>query len=108
MGCRWTLVGSGTGRERRLLEIGKLVLTAALADVSGLGIKSRDQACDIPNALPQRVINRIWVLYKTGLPEKKFFLAKGLFRAPEPNLIVREFEAEDDLAGCCAQGHAAR
>lgn len=54
------------------------MLALALAEVSGHAIKSREEARATLNTLPQRVIGRIWVLDKTGLPDYRFYVTKGL------------------------------
>ena len=46
----------------------KLVLQAALVNVSDLAITTRQQAEEIMNALPDPVVTRVWVMYRTGLP----------------------------------------
>jgi len=43
------------------------------------------------DALPQTVIDRIWVLYKTGLPDR--------FYIPQPNQMMCRAEEEGDRHG---------
>ena len=73
----------------------KTILTAALTEVSGLPVVAGD-AVQIMAALPDPVIARTWVLYRTGLPDAKFFTTKGLYRAPDPvDFSAREAANEE-------------
>lgn len=74
--------------------IARSALSVALEDVSGTSVTS-EGASLIVGALPQSVLTRMWVLYKAGLPEDRFFKTKGLFRAPEPNKITRQVQREE-------------
>ena len=74
-------------------------LTAALTEVSGLPISSREHAAAILGALPLPVISRMWVLYRTGLPESRFFSTRGLYRAPDPSKIIFKAAEEEERRG---------
>ena len=53
-------------------------------------------AGDILNVLPDPVITRVWVMYRTGLPESLFFTTRGLYRAPDTSALARQFATEMD------------
>lgn len=72
------------------------LLNLALTEVSSLVIDSREKAAAIISVLPQTVVSRVWLLYRAGLPEDRFFSTKGLYRAPEPNAIVQRAAEEEE------------
>jgi hypothetical protein len=69
-------------------DLRRAILTTALTEVSGKVIDSREDAALILGALPKTVVARIWILYRSGLPEERFFSTRGLYRAPDPNEVV--------------------
>jgi hypothetical protein len=74
----------------------KAILRAAMVEVSGLPIESREQAGEILNTLPDPIISRVWVMYRTGLPKSQFFLTRGLYLAPEPSALATQRAGEQD------------
>ena len=80
----------------------KAALAAALIAVSGLTLRTED-AQTVIHSLPDPVRNRLWVLYKAGLPEDRFFTTRGLYSAPEPaalaSRIHRGEQEQDTVAG---------
>jgi hypothetical protein len=65
----------------------KVILAAAMTEVSGLPISSRDHALSILTVIPKPVLDRVWVLYKSGIPEDRFFTTKGLYRSPDTHQL---------------------
>lgn len=74
----------------------KIILAAAMVDVSNFLIVDPAHATTVLEALPQTVLDRIWVLYKSGLPEDRFFSTRGLYRAPDPNSVKKIAEDDED------------
>lgn len=91
-----------TWREEYTLQIpvGKSqvrpVLIAALEEVSGLPVKTRDEATKIVNALPTPVASRVFRIYKGSLPPSRFFETAGVYRAPEPSIYVKRIAQTED------------
>jgi hypothetical protein len=73
----------------------RVILTAALVTAGDLAIPKED-APKIVAALSNPVINRVWLMYKVGLPEDRFFTTRGLYRAPQPNVVARHHQDEED------------
>jgi hypothetical protein len=71
-------------------------LAAALVEVSGLKVNTAEEAMKVLDAMPQSVINRVFVLYKGGLPEPRIFSTVGLYKAPEPSRFVKKFEEVEE------------
>jgi hypothetical protein len=92
-----------TWREESSLKIPKgksqvrPVLAAALVNVSGLEVKSPEEAGRVVAALPQPVAERVYRIYKGLLPPNWKFETAGLYRAPEPSIYVKRVVAEDDV-----------
>jgi hypothetical protein len=62
----------------------KVILAAALVDISGLPIAGSDSR-KVINAIPESVLWRIWVLYRGNLPSDRYFSSGGLYQAPDQN-----------------------
>lgn len=93
----------GSGAEGR-----KAVLAAALTEVSGFTIPSAIEANRILGTVPVPVQNRLWVLYRAGVAEDRFFSTKGLYRAPDPRQLHRaQEETEDQRANAVDRSMAA-
>jgi hypothetical protein len=73
----------------------KTVLASALVEVSGLPIPSPADALRILSTVPVPVLNRVWVLYRSGVAEDRFFSTTGLYRAPDPHQLNQIQEASD-------------
>lgn len=74
----------------------KRVLAAAMTEVSGLPITSREDAALILTTIPVTVLNRVWILYRGGITEDRFFSTTGLYRAPDPHQLSNIQEAADE------------
>jgi hypothetical protein len=70
----------------------RTILSHALTEVSGLTVKSVAEAQRILEAVPATVVYRVFVIYKSSLPQSKIFTTMGLYRAPEPNRMAKKFE----------------
>jgi hypothetical protein len=60
------------------------LLASALAEVSGLKIKSPEEADKLLAAVPPSVLRRVFVLWRGGGPAPRKFMTQGLYRAPDP------------------------
>jgi hypothetical protein len=78
----------------------RVLLSAALAEVSGLQIQTFEEAYRILETLPSQVIGRVFVMYKGSLPKPKTFKLTPLYKAPEPssymNRVAEDENKEDD------------
>jgi len=70
----------------------RTMLAHALMSVSGLSVPSVEEATKVLDAIPQSVINRVFILYKGDTPEPRLFTTTGLYKAPEPSKLVRKYE----------------
>lgn len=70
----------------------RTLLAHALAEVSGLKVTTVDEATKVLDALPQSVVNRVFILYKGETPEPRLFTTTGLYKAPEPHKFVKKYE----------------
>lgn len=78
------------------LDARKLVLAAAMTEVSGLPIASRADATLILSTIPMPVLNRVWVLYRAAMEEDRFFSTTNLYRAPEPHELRQLHEGSEE------------
>jgi hypothetical protein len=67
------------GRDSR-----RVLLAAALAEVSGLKIKNFDDAYRVLKALSDPVLHRVFLIYKGKQPPTRMFTTRNLYKAPEP------------------------
>jgi hypothetical protein len=70
----------------------RTLLSHALEEISGLKVTSVDEATKVLTALPQSVINRVFILYKGETDEPRLFTTTGLYKAPEPHRFVKKYE----------------
>jgi len=70
-------------------------LAHALADVSGFKIESKADAGKILAQLPPAIFWRIWILYRGGLPDDRFFSTEGLFKAPDQKAYIKRIVEEE-------------
>jgi len=71
-------------------------LAYALDEISGFKISSPAEAIKVMNAIPLSVISRVFILYRAAFPEPRIFSTVGLYKAPEPNKVVRKFEEVEE------------
>jgi hypothetical protein len=70
----------------------KTILSYALVEVSGLKVKSREEAMKVLRPLPSAVVQRCFVMYKGSFPMPRRFSTMGLYKAPEPGRLVKRME----------------
>ena len=83
-----------TWREESALDgssknIVRLMLAAALEEVSGIKVKTPAEATKVIAALPLPVANRVFRIYRGLLPKNRKFQTGNLYRAPEPSVYVK-------------------
>jgi hypothetical protein len=84
----------------------RVVLTAALVEVFRVGytpfpVSDSATAGELLRPIPPPVLQRVWIAYKAGLEENRFFSTKRLYRAPGVkayNQRVRVEESAEDAA----------
>lgn len=74
----------------------RTMLAYALDEVSGLKITSIAEATKVLDAIPQTVINRVFILYKGDGPEPRIFTTTGLYKAPEPSKFTKKVEEVEE------------
>ncbi len=74
----------------------RTILARALEDVSGLKVASLREAEKVMEAIPQSVVNRVFILYKGGTPEPRMFSTTGLYKAPEPSKFSKRYEEVEE------------
>lgn len=67
------------GRDER-----RVLLAAALTEVSGLKVESFDDAYRVLKALPTPILHRVFLIYKGKQPNTRQFTTRNLYKAPEP------------------------
>ena len=72
-------------------------LAQALNDVSGLKIASITDATKILAQLPPAIFWRIWIIYRGGLREDRFFSTQGLYKAPEQRAYIQRLYADEQI-----------
>lgn len=75
----------------------RIVLAHALEDVSGLPVKSVEEAAKVFAAMPIPVVSRVYRIYKGLLPASRRFETAGLYRAPDPSVYVKRVAEDDDV-----------
>lgn len=75
----------------------RTILSYAMDEVSGIKVASPEEATRVLDAIPSAIIYRIFLIYKGSLPAPKFFKTVGLYKAPEPNKLIKKIqEAEQE------------
>jgi hypothetical protein len=74
----------------------RVVLAAALVEVSGLKIKNFDEAWRLlsPEVLPTPIMHRVFLIYKGKQPETRLFATQNLYKAPEPSAYGQRLDDE--------------
>ena len=90
-----------TWREESALEgssknVVRLLLAAALEEVSGIKVKTPAEASKVINALPLPVANRVFRIYRGLLPKNRKFQTGNLYRAPEPSIYIKRVAAVEE------------
>lgn len=70
-------------------------LANALADVSGLPIKTVEEGLRVLSKLPTPILSRVYIIYKGNLDPPRSFVTAGLYRAPEPQKFQARIEEDD-------------
>src|SRR5271156_2366482 len=71
-------------------------LSHALTEVSGISVKSPEEAMKVLRVLPETVVQRVFILYKGSLPMPRLFSTVGLYQAPEPGKFVKRIEEVEE------------
>jgi hypothetical protein len=74
----------------------RVLLAQALDEVSGLKVTSPEEALKVMKALPESIIQRVFIVYRGSLQPPRVFTTTGLYRAPEPNRMAQQFEYEEE------------
>ena len=72
-------------------------LAQALTSVSGLLIATPADATKILTQLPPAIFWRIWILYRGGLPDDRYFSTKGLYQAPDQKTYVKRLYEDEQV-----------
>ena len=74
----------------------RTILCHALVEVSGLKMKSREEAMKVLRVLPPAVVQRCFIMYKGSFPMPRRFATMGLYKATEPGkFVMRVAEIEE-------------
>jgi len=82
-------------REETLIKFKKeenrlrVILSHALTEVSGIKVTTVEDAMKVLRVLPDTVVQRVFILYKGGMPTPQRFATVGLYKAPEPGKLVK-------------------
>lgn len=74
----------------------RIYLSYALTEVSGTPITSADNARQIMRQLPTGLLEKVWVMYRAGLREDRFFTTANLYTPPE--IIAHNKQVEKEQA----------
>lgn len=74
----------------------RTILSHALVEVSGLLTKSPAEAMTVLKAVPSAIIQRVFIVYKGSLPAPRVFHTVGLYKAPEPNRLIKKIKESDE------------
>jgi len=74
----------------------RVQLAYALDEISGLKVNTPEEGLKVMNAIPLSVIHRVFILYRAAFLEPRVFTTIGLYKAPEPNKLVRTFEKVEE------------
>jgi hypothetical protein len=78
------------GRDAR-----RVLLAKALHEVSGFPVESPTDAYRLIEALPTPILNRVFVIYKGGLPTPRDFTTLNLYQAPNPRSYSEQVAKEE-------------
>jgi len=76
----------------------RVVLAAALLEVSGLKVNGFDEAYRIFESLSEPVLHRVFLVYKGKQPDTRRFTTHNLYCAPEPAAYGTLISETEDLA----------
>jgi len=84
------------GRDER-----RVMLATALVEVSGLKIKSFDEAWKVlsPEVLPTPILHRVFLIYKGKQPDTRTYTTMSLYRAPETSAYGQKLDEEAAIVG---------
>jgi hypothetical protein len=74
----------------------RTILSRALVEVSGLPVKSGAEAMKILEAVPSAIVRRVFIVYKGSLPASRVFHTVGLYKAPEPNRLIKKMQEAEE------------
>jgi hypothetical protein len=77
----------------------KTLLIHALSDISGMPVESQDDARKILNQLPEKILSKIWVLYRGNGPEERYYTSRGLYDAPDQKVFVQRVQEQNEAVG---------
>ena len=72
-------------------------LAQALTSVSGFQIASAADAAKILTQLPPAIFWRIWILYRGGLPDDRYFSTQGLYKAPDQKAYIKRLYEDEQI-----------
>ena len=73
----------------------RVILAAALAEVSGLVPKNFEEALKVFDVVPNAIITRVFKIWKGSFPPSRRFTVSKLYRAPEPTLYNRVVDSDE-------------
>lgn len=71
----------------------KIILAAALTDISGLKATPVD-ALKVFKALPDTILAKMWISYRANLPNEGYYTSTGLYEAPGTVTHRKRFEQD--------------
>ncbi len=71
-------------------------LAQALNSVSGLLITTPADATKILTQLPPAIFWRIWIIYRGGLPDDRYFSTSGLYKAPDQRTYAKRLYEDEE------------
>jgi hypothetical protein len=74
----------------------RVMLAAALLEVSNLKPKDFDDALRVMDAIPAAIVNRVFRIWRGSFPSSRRFTVSKLYRAPAPVTYVRKMEEIED------------
>lgn len=74
----------------------RVLLSHALAEVSGLKVNTAADGLRVMDALPISVVHRVFILYRAALPDPRVFTTIGLYRAEEANAFHGRIERAEE------------
>jgi len=74
----------------------RVLLSHALAEISGLKVNTAEEGLKVMDALPISVVHRVFILYRAALPEPRVFTTIGLYKAEEPNAFHGRIEKSEE------------
>jgi len=70
----------------------RTLLSHALSEISGLKVKSSEEAAKVLEAIPASVIERVLILYRGAQPAPRTFTTVGLYKAPDLQKFAKNLE----------------